>query len=384
MNAFRVRHLENCLRLFDSHKPEEYIALDLFLKRYFDSHKKIASTDQAWISDHCNQVVRWKGLLAQINPTKTDWAHKLQTYFKNRRWKSLSSDLKVPSHVRCSVPADLFARLERTFGTNKAVDLCNIFNEKPRTFLRVNTLAESRDRVFKQLVARGVPVEKSANAPAALVLSEPHTLRDLPEFRDGLFEIQDQASQIAAMQIKVKPGQRVLDYCAGSGGKSLVVGALMEGVGHIYLHDPRIRQLRDAKLRMKRAKISNYSITEPGHPQLSQLIGKCDWVIADVPSSGSGCLRRSPDLKWIFSESKLVEFLQLQREIFKEALKYVKRGSGKIVYITGSIFPEENEEQVKLFCDVHGLVISSTPVSSLPQSMGMNGFYCATLEYKIV
>ena len=360
------------------------MALDLFLKRYFESHKKIESPDQAWISDHCFQVVRWKGLLGHINPTKTEWAHKLQTYFKNPRWKSVSSDLNVPPHVRCSVPEELFSRLEKTFGTNKAVDLCNIFNEKPRTFLRVNTLAESRDRVFKLLVARGVAVEKSANAPAALVLSDSHTLRDLPEFRDGLFEIQDEASQIAAMQVKAKPGQRVLDFCAGSGGKSLVVGALMEGVGHLYLHDPRIRQLRDAKLRMKRAKISNYSITEPGHPQLSRLIGKCDWVIADVPSSGSGCLRRSPDLKWIYSESKLVDFIKAQRQIFKDALNYVKRDGGKIVYITGSIFPEENEEQVKLFCEIHGLVISSPPVNALPQSLGMNGFFCATLEYKAV
>ncbi|KAL8450430.1 hypothetical protein Emed_002518 [Eimeria media] len=154
----------------------------------------------------------------------------------------------------------------------------------------------------------------------------------MPEFQRGYFEIQDEASQLAALKVAAKPGDKVLDYCAGSGGKTLAFGPRMENKGKIYLHD----------------------------------------VVCDVPCTGTGALRRSPEMKWKYEDDKLMDFVALQRHIFSSALQYVKPKTGKIVYITCSILDEENVQQAKFFCQQHGLVLTEPPFHSLPTSHGMD------------
>ncbi|KAL8430316.1 hypothetical protein ACSSS7_005984 [Eimeria intestinalis] len=234
---------------------------------------------------------------------------------------------------------------------------------------------------------------------------------DMPEFQRGYFEIQDEASQLAALKVAAKPGDKVLDYCAGSGGKTLAFGPQMENKGKIYLHDVRHRMLQEAKKRLKRARIANYTILPEGSPVLPKLAGSMDWVVCDVPCSGTGALRRSPEMKWKYEDDK--------RHIFSRALQYAKPKTGKIVYITCSILDEENVQQVfslkaalfdsdlnrvalraagfliallsfslpplilqvKFFCQQHGLVLTEPPFHSLPTSHGMDGFFCATFSH---
>ena len=368
------------MKLFEESKASHISPLDLHLRRYFEAHKKVSSGDRAWIADHAYEAMRWQGILNHLNPAKPDWAHKLKTYFTNDRWRGLSTVESVPPSSRCSIPPALYDKLATTFGHHKATEIAFIYNEKPRTFLRVNTMVLSRDQAFKSLVSKSVPVEKSPTAPACLVVAEGGRVGELPEFKSGHFEIQDAASQQAALAVEAEPGNIVLDFCSGSGGKSLAFGPAMENKGRIYLYDPKERLLTAAKLRLRKAKIQNFKIIS-NKSELKKIKNKCDWVICDVPSTGTGVYRTCPELKWLYSDSKLEDFLKLQREIVSEAIEYLKP-KGKLVYMTGSILPEENSEQVKYFCTHHDLWITKEPMHSLPQSKGANGWFAAVFEKK--
>ena len=170
-----------------------------------------------------------------------------------------------------------------------------------------------------------------------------------------------------------------MDYCAGSGGKALCIAPRMLNRGQIYLHDIRDTKLFESKRRFRKAKIENFTLLPPSHPQLSRLQRQMDWVLVDAPCSQTGALRRNPDMKWIYSDDRLARWVALQREVFEDALKYLKDG-GKIVYATCSVLDEENAQQVRLFCENFGLYLSHPPLHARPQSKGMDGFFCATME----
>jgi 16S rRNA C967 or C1407 C5-methylase (RsmB/RsmF family) len=201
----------------------------------------------------------------------------------------------------------------------------------------------------------------------------------LEEFRNGHFEVQDEASQLVADLVDAKPGDQVLDYCAGSGGKALAFAHKLQGQGQIYLHDIREKALQEAKKRLKRAGIENGQILLPDAPHKQKLLGKMDWIFLDVPCSGTGTLRRNPDLKWKFSDEMLQRLINEQREIAKEALPYLKPG-GRIVYATCSILPEENEHQLQFFEEELGLHPVAKPFRSYPTEGGMDGFFGSVLK----
>eukprot|EP00386_Alphamonas_edax_P006572 GDKI01021246.1.p1 GENE.GDKI01021246.1~~GDKI01021246.1.p1 ORF type:complete len:382 (-),score=68.63 GDKI01021246.1:28-1173(-) len=378
MNAFRVRHLENCLKHFEEVTTFKQ-PLDLFLKRYFQAHKAIASQDRAFIVENVYDLVRWKGLLDYVTPPPANWSNRLRTFFISDRWKAHTLNTRLEPHIRCSFPEGLFKRIDAAFGTKKAMQICNTLNENCPIFLRVNTNKVSRDKIFKYLTNKGVAVEKCVNSPVGLMLTHKQRLLDLPEYKQGLVEIQDESSQLVAFKIKVKPGDRVMDYCAGSAGKACVYATLMENQGKIFLHDIRETMLDQAKIRLRHAGVQNFELIPPRHPALPTLVGTMDWVIVDAPCTGTGALRRNPDMKWNYTDAKMFELVALQRDIFEKALPYLKP-TGKIVYITNSILDEENVQQAKYFCHKHGLYLSEPPFHALPQSKGMDGFFCATFE----
>ena len=225
-----------------------------------------------------------------------------------------------------------------------------------------------------------VPVEKCVGSPLGLMVAEKTRLLSLPEYKEGLFEIQDESSQIIAQQVDVRPGEKVLDFCGGSGGKSLAFGPQMQNLGVIYVHDVRDSMLRQAKLRLRRAGVKNYMLLHPRHPYLGRILRKCDWVLVDAPCTGSGTYRRNPEQKWSYSDELLWKYVAQQREIFADALRFVKPG-GTIVYATCSILDEENIDQVKYFCAAHGIYLTTEPVHALPQSRSLDGFFCACLHY---
>jgi 16S rRNA (cytosine967-C5)-methyltransferase len=169
-----------------------------------------------------------------------------------------------------------------------------------------------------------------------------------------------------------------LDYCAGSGGKTLAFAPRMENSGQIYLYDVRKGALLQAKKRLKRAGIQNaHMISEEMLEK--KYLSSMDWVLVDAPCSGSGTLRRNPDMKWHYDEGEIQHLVALQKEIFSKALRYVKVG-GKIVYSTCSVFPEENEEQMVYFQKKFSIHLVKKSSSFLPQMDGMDGFFGATFE----
>lgn len=355
------------------------LPLDLFLRRYFQAHKFLDSADRAWISEKTYELYRWRGLLDHLTPQPHSWANRMRTFFLNDRWRSQTQNEKLPHHVRCSFPTELFARMEGSLGTKAASKVSNVLNEPPLTFLRVNTLRISRDKVFSFLLAKSVAVEKTVSSKSGLMLSSKQKLLDLPEYKLGYIEIQDESSQLIGQQVDAKPGEHVLDFCAGSGGKSLCIAPPMLNRGHVYLHDTRDTKLFESRRRMRKAGVTNYTILPPSHPLLPKLRAKMDWVLVDAPCSQSGAIRRNPDMKWAYSDDRLWRWVAQQREIFETALKYVK-DDGKIVYATCSILDEENAQQVRFFCEKFGLYLSRPPLHALPQSRGMDGFFCATME----
>eukprot|EP00916_Digyalum_oweni_P017821 GHVL01029418.1.p1 GENE.GHVL01029418.1~~GHVL01029418.1.p1 ORF type:complete len:383 (+),score=47.49 GHVL01029418.1:21-1169(+) len=378
MNAARVRHVENALYSYDKIRAQP---LDLFLHSYFKSHRNSNPRDQAWITEHVYDLVRWKGLLDYVTPPPVTWSNRLKTYFISDRWRAHSMNEKLPGYIRCSTSKELFERIENAVGTSKAVHVCNILNESPRTFLRVNTNKVTRDRLFKFLVSKGVPIEKCVNSSVGLMLSQTYKLTDLPEFKARLFEMQDESSQLIGFKVQCEPGQFVMDYCAGTGGKATCFGTQMVNTGVIYLHDVNAMRLMKAKSRLMSAGIKNFVLTPPGHPKLSRIRSKMDWVVVDVPCSVTGAIRRNPDVKWTFTNERLAMYIAQQRSVFESALQYLKPG-GKIVYSTCSILDDENIHQVQYFCHKHGLCLTEKPYHALPQTKGMDGFFCAVLEKK--
>ena len=190
------------------------------------------------------------------------------------------------------------------------------------------------------------------------------------------FEIQDEASQLIAALVEAEPGQHVLDYCSGSGGKTLAFAHRLDKKGQIYLHDIRPAILEQARKRLKRADIQNAQPLPAGHANLKKLRKKMDWTFVDAPCTGTGTLRRNPDQKWKFSSELLNRLLGEQRTIFERALSYVKPG-GKIIYATCSMLAQENEDQVEHFLKTYDLKLAHPPFSSLPAPGAMDGMFAA-------
>ena len=172
-----------------------------------------------------------------------------------------------------------------------------------------------------------------------------------------------------------------MDYCGGSGGKTLAIAPFLMGKGQIFLHDIRKNVLLEAKKRLRRAGIQNYQIIQNKEELFENFKGKFDWIVLDVPCSGSGTLRRNPDLKWKFSHKKLEEYIYTQEKIFEESLNLVKN-SGRIVYITCSLFQEENMNQIVKFSKKFGVKIENDNVfQTVPTPGKMDGFFSVTLRF---
>ncbi|EDO06702.2 NOL1/NOP2/sun family protein [Babesia bovis T2Bo] len=381
INAQRAKYLENALEVYTKLNTG-VLPIDTFLKYYFKVNR-IAPGSRAWIAEHVYEVQRWKGLIAHLSPKPVTWTGILNTYLLHPRWRYMTGHKGLPEYLRCSFPEPLFDRIARQYGNDKALEICQVLNEEPVTYLRVNTLRTSRDKAYRALLHKGVPVEKCADSPCGLLVTSKRALLESPEYHKGIVEIQDLSSQICGLKVETQPGEHVLDYCAGSGGKALVFGPKMENKGRIYLHDVNENLLNKAKRRLKRAGIRNYMILDPNIAKMTAYYGKMDWVVVDVPCSGIGAYRRNPDRKWTFRIDDISNYTATQRTIVDNALLFLKP-TGKLVYITCSIFEEENELQMNYMCKKHGLMHAQPPTMQLPQSRGMNGYYIAILQRETI
>lgn len=239
--------------------------------------------------------------------------------------------------------------------------------------------------LLKELRKEGFKVEPTEFSPYGITFLERPKMnfQAINSFKQGFFEVQDEGSQLASLRMKVKPGDIILDYCGGSAGKTLAFAPFTQNKGQIFIHDIRKSILLEAKKRLRRAKIQNFQVNSDKNALLSNIGSKCDWVLLDVPCTGTGTLRRNPENKYKFSFAKFSELRDVQAELLEEALLFVKPNKGRIVYTTCSILHEENLSQVTKFCSKHNWVIEDDSVfETFPKSNGMDGFFSATLIKK--
>lgn len=370
--SFRDYHLLEILSNYDKQK----LPLDLTLHHYFKAHKALGSKDRGLISETIYKLVRWKGLLDHFSSEDPSWERRLRL-LTHIDFNAITKDPSLPPHIAFSFPEVLYQLIKDSYGEEKAKEIALICNEQAPTTIRVNTLKTSRDILLDKWRGK-FDISPCKVSQTGIVFNKKIALFSLPEFKEGLFEVQDEGSQLLSECLQVLPGDLVLDFCSGSGGKTLAFAPKMENKGQIYLHDIRPHILIEAKRRLKRAGIQNAQIITQDSTLL-KLKKKMDWVLVDAPCSGTGTIRRNPDMKWNFTKEMLDRLQGQQRTIFEKALSFLKP-DGKIVYATCSILKEENEDQVDHFMKAYSLEIVGSPFKILPTKNGMDGFFAVTFK----
>ena len=263
---------------------------------------------------------------------------------------------EAPAAVRGDYPDWLDASFERAFGEARAEEAAALAERAP-VDLRSNRLKTGPGKAMKAL--EPLPVHATGVLPEALRIDAPRAderaaaVEAMPAFVKGWVEVQDLGSQIAAACAGEVKGQQVFDLCAGGGGKTLALAAAMENTGQIYAYDADARRLTDTIRRAERAGVRNLQVRTPARPDpLKGLDGRMDVVFVDAPCSGTGSWRRHPDTKWRLTRHALERRMAEQDKVLDDAVAFVKPG-GRIVYVTCSVLPEEDEDRVAAFLTRH-------------------------------
>lgn len=372
---FREHHLIEILEGYEN----QSLPLDLFIRNYFRDHKALGSKDRGFIAETLYALMRWRGLLDHVCEKPLSWEKRFD-FFNSPNFEASKNRSDLPSHVRLSFPKKLFDLLVASLGMEKACEICNISNTPAPTTVRANLMKTTRDVLlvkWKDLY----DVYPCKFSDAGIVFKRRVNFYEMDEFKAGLFEVQDEGSQLLANLMQVKPGQLVMDYCAGAGGKTLAFAPKMQNKGQIYLYDIRSYALDDARKRLRRAGIQNAQVVCDDEAKLKKLKKSMDWVLVDAPCTGTGTMRRNPDMKWKFEMEILERLLGQQRTIFERALSFL-RPQGHIVYATCSVLKEENQQQIDHFIKTYELELVGDPFESFPVIGGMDGFFGATLQRK--
>lgn len=372
--SFREFHL---FALLDAWSKQD-LPLDLAINHYFRAHKALGSKDRAFLAETIYGMVRWQILLDHLieNPS---WENRFNAY-TSPEFEKAKTDSSIPVHIRLSCPESLYNLLVNSHGPEKAAEIALVNNQPAPTTVRANLLKTSRDALLNKWKDI-YPVIPCTTSTTGITFLKKSNFFTLPEFKEGLFEVQDEGSQLLAELVKAQPNQLVLDYCAGSGGKTLAFAPHMQNRGQIYLHDIRPWALQEAKKRLKRAGIQNYQLLLPDSSQIKKLKKKMDWVLVDAPCSGTGTLRRNPDMKGRFTEEMVQRLCGQQRTIFEKALSFLTP-NGRIVYATCSLLKEENQDQVAHFLQKYPLELEGNIFQSIPSEGSMDGFFAAVFKVK--
>ncbi len=308
-------------------------------------------------------------------------------------------DPAQPADVRANVPAWLMARLEEAFGVETGAALDALAREAP-VDLRVNTLKATRAEAAGILAADGIEAAETPVSPLGLRLVGRVPLAASRAWREGLIDLQDEGSQIVALIADARPGQQVVDYCAGAGGKALALAASMNNEGRIVACDTAALRLRRGRERLRRAGVDivvEHVIGADDAAWRLENEGQFDRVLVDAPCSGSGAWRRSPDAKWRLSETELVALCNLQDRLLDEAAGLVAM-AGRLIFATCSVLKCENEARITAFLErdprftpvpvegicaeiLPGAAVSAEGVLKLaPHRQGTDGFFAAILE----
>jgi 16S rRNA (cytosine967-C5)-methyltransferase len=258
---------------------------------------------------------------------------------------------KLPLAMRANLPPWLLEKLVARDGEAGAMAMAEALNQPAPLDLRVNAIKANRDAVMTELLAAPILCEATPYSPLGLRVKKKPALQNLPLFKDGAIEVQDEGSQLLAHIVGVKRGEMVVDFCAGAGGKTLALGAGMRNTGRLYAFDVSEKRLAKLKPRLARSGLSNVHpvlIAHENDAKVKRLAGKIDRVLVDAPCSGLGTLRRNPDMKWRQTVETVAEMHVKQIGILNSAARLVKAG-GRLVYGTCSFLNEENEDVVSEF-----------------------------------
>jgi 16S rRNA (cytosine967-C5)-methyltransferase len=424
-------------QLLSSWLSEKRFPADKLLDNFFKSHRYIGSKDRAFVGELFYWIVRHKASLEWWIERTGQRLHGRSfvfaaLVFRKEYSDSLSKDSQysapppnedeqsmidklhthemahpdMPDHVRLNYPEWCDPHLRAAFGDQFETAL-NALNEQAPTDLRVNTLKTSRELLHQALHDEGFENSLSTLSPVGLRLARRMPVFTSPHFKKGHFEVQDEGSQMVAELVDAKAGMRVIDFCAGAGGKTLALAAAMENKGRILAWDTSEKRLNQITLRLRRAGVGNvqtHVLTSENDTFIKRHKQSADRVLVDAPCSGSGTWRRNPDIKWRFTPKDLEEVTAVQQSILQSAARLVKPG-GRLVYATCSVLREENEHQVdqflksvnnfdknvskfKVVCakkiwDKNNSTGDSDTVSYLsvsPHQDGVDGFFCCRVR----
>ncbi len=377
LNSFRKKSILRFLELFSGSPATP---MDLLLNNFYRANKSLGSSDRRYIGDTIYAIVRNLSLLDAHLPSPALWEDRVNLFLE-KNLKTLERSPHLAPYQKASLSEDIYTLLLNFYGEEQTKVLSETLNTPAPTTVRVNLLKTTRDLILRGWNDR-YEITPCKESSSGIVFNKKIDLPSLSEFKKGLFEIQDEGSQLISELVKAAPGDSVLDFCAGGGGKSLAIAPKMAGKGQIFLHDIRKTPLISAKKRLKRAGVQNAQIIFEEPKKLSKLSRKMDWVLIDVPCSGSGTWRRNPDQKWKFSKATLERLVAEQRKIFDQALTYLKP-NGHVVYATCSLFSQENEEQVEYFLKHYPVQLSAPLFKRLPVSGGMDGFFGAVFSFSL-
>lgn len=376
---------------------------DKVIEKVLKYDKRWGSRDRGFIAETTYEIVRYKRLyteIAEVNSPYSranlfrlfavwavlrgiqlpDWKQLENTPV--RRIKGKFDELSKIRKFRESFPDWIDALGENALGKDLWTKEAAALNKQAEVILRVNTLKTDKNTLQNALAEEEINTVPIAKNPNALKLVERKNVFVTQAFKDGLFEVQDASSQLVAPYLQVEPGQRVVDACAGAGGKTLHLAAQMQNKGQLIAMDIYESKLKKLKVRARRNGVHNMETRVIDSTKaIKKLHDKADRVLLDAPCSGLGVIRRNPDSKWKLEPEFLNRIKTVQAEILRDYSKMVKPG-GKLVYATCSILPEENTEQVKKFLSSEaGKDFKLEKDQNIFASeSGFDGFYMALLK----
>lgn len=382
----------------------EDVYADKVVQQLLKRDKRWGARDRAFVAETVYDIVRWKRLYSEIAETKEpltrekiwrifavwatlrgitlpDWKQFVGT--PTRRIKGRFDELSKIRKYRESIPDWMDDLGAKELGKNWDKEIAALNKQAP-VVLRTNTLKTTRNKLRSILENVEIDTEFIEGYPDALKLVERTNVFSTQAFKDGLFEVQDASSQMVAALLDIQPGQRIVDTCAGAGGKTLHLASLTENKGQIIAMDIYSHKLKELKRRARRAGAFNIETrTIESTKDIKKLHQKADRVLIDAPCSGLGVLRRNPDTKWKLQPEFLERIKNTQAEILQNYSKIVKPG-GKLIYATCSILASENEKQVNNFLtsDIGQDFILVQDKRILSSKYGFDGFYIAVLDRK--
>ena len=392
---------------------------DTTLSRYFKDHPKLGGRERGAIAECIYAVLRNKAfftdraeagggatmrrlvLLGMADAVGFDSLGGLSEDEVEWLKRQLEIDRSLlHKSMRANMPKWLFDKLVEQYGEEETLVMADALNTPAPLDLRVNALKANREDVVAELAQAPILAEPTPFAPLGLRVHKKPALQNLPLFKNGAIEVQDEGSQVLAQILGAKRGEMVVDFCAGAGGKTLALGAQMRNTGRLYAFDVSEKRLAKLKPRLARSGLSNVhpvAIAHERDAKIKRLAGKIDRVLVDAPCSGMGTLRRNPDVKWRQPPEAIAEMHAKQVSILDGAARLVKSG-GRLVYATCSLLNEENDAVAAQFIETHPdfqLVPMSQVLAEqkidlemgdylklLPHKHQTDGFFAAVFERK--